>query len=130
MVGVLLITHGNIGTALLEGAAHVLGAKPANTRAIAVAATDDPQQVLERARDEANAIDDGAGVLVMSDIFGATPSNVGTRLLERGRVEGVAGVSLPMLVRALAYRHLPLQQVVVSVMEAGTRGQVNMREDA
>ena len=130
MVGVLLITHGATGAALLAAAAHVLGAPPANVRAIAVEPSDDAAAVLGVALSDIAAIDDGAGVIVFSDIYGATPSNIGARLLEPGHVEGVAGVNLPMLVRALAYRALPLGEVLVRALEAGTRGQINMKEDA
>ena len=130
MVGVLLITHGATGAALLAAAAHVLGAPPANARAIAVEASDDAAAVLGAALSDIAAIDDGAGVIVFTDIYGATPSNIGARLLEPGHVEGVAGVNLPMLVRALAYRALPLGEVLVRALEAGPRGQVNMKEDA
>lgn len=130
MVGVLILAHGSTGQALLDAADHVLGAHQQNARALAILPRDDPAEVLLRARAELAGVDDGAGVIVFVDIFGATPSNVGARLLEPGRVEGIAGVSLPMLVRALAYRHLPLEEVVVRAMEAGTRGQINMKEDA
>jgi PTS system ascorbate-specific IIA component len=130
MVGVLLITHGNTGQALLDAAAHVLGAAQGNVRAMAVAPADTAAGMLEHARAELAAVDDGGGAIVFVDIFGATPSNIGARLLEPGRVEGIAGVSLPMLVRALAYRNLPLEQVLARALEAGTRGQINMKEDA
>ena len=130
MVGVLLITHGATGAALLAAAAHVLGMPQANVRAIAVDASDDAAALLAGAQRDVAAIDDGAGVLVFTDIYGATPSNIGARLLEPGHVEAVAGVNLPMLVRALAYRALPLEQVLVRAIEAGTRGQINIKEDA
>ena len=130
MVGVLLLTHGSTGQALLEAADHVLGAHQIHAWALAVMPKDDPAEVMQRARAELAGIEDGAGAIVFVDIFGATPSNIAARLLAPGRVEGIAGVSLPMLVRALAYRHLPLEQVVIRAMEAGTRGQINMKEDA
>ena len=130
MVGVLLITHGATGAALLAAAAHVLGTPQANVRAIAVDASDNAAALLAGAQRDVAAIDDGAGVLVFTDIYGATPSNIGARLLEPGHVEAVAGVNLPMLVRALAYRALPLEQVLVRAIEAGTRGQINIKEDA
>lgn len=130
MVGVLLLTHGSTGQALLDAADHVLGSRQTNARALAILPQDDPAEVLPRARAELAAVDSGDGAIVFVDIFGATPSNLAARLLEPGRIEGLAGVSLPMLVRALAYRHLPLEQVLVRAIEAGTRGQINMREDA
>ena len=130
MVGVLLITHGKTGEALLAAAEHVLGAAQAGARAIAVAPADDAGVVLAAARADLEAIDDGAGAIVFTDVYGATPSNIGARLIQPGRVEGVAGVNLPMLVRALAYRAQPLEQVLARALEAGIRGQINMKEDA
>jgi mannose PTS system EIIA component len=129
MVGVLLISHGDTGAAMLAAAEHVLGGKQAGVRTLAVAAGDDADTVLHAARRDVAALDDGAGVLVLIDIYGATPSNIGARLLVPGSVEGVAGANLPMLVKALASRAAPLQQVLERAIEAGARGQINMKED-
>lgn len=130
MVGVLLLTHGGIGQALLDAADHVLGGPQQNARALGILPQDDPVEALTRARAELAAVDRGQGAIVFVDMFGATPSNLAARLLAPGRVEGLAGVSLPMLVRALAYRHLAIEEVLSRAIEAGTRGQVNMKEDA
>lgn len=130
MVGVLLITHGNIGAALLAGASHVLGGPQANVRALPVQPADNTASLLPRAREAVAAVDGGDGVLVFCDIYGATPSNLASCLIRPGSVEAVAGVNLPMLVRALAYRALPLGQVLARAIEAGIAGQVNIKEDA
>lgn len=130
MVGVLLLTHGGIGQALLDAADHVLGVPQKNARALGILPQDDPAEALTRARAALAAVDSGQGAIVFVDMFGATPSNLAARLLAPGRVEGLAGVSLPMLVRALAYRHLAIEEVLSRAIEAGTRGQVNMKEDA
>ena len=129
MVGVLLITHGATGAALLAAAAHVLGTPQANVRAIAVDASDDAAALLAGAQRDVAAIDDGAGVLVFTDIYGATPSNIGARLLEPGHVEAVAGVNLPMLVRALTYRDKGLAVTVEKALSGGTEGVVHMTTD-
>ena len=130
MVGVLLITHGGTGAALLAAAEHVLGAPQANATAIAVAPADDRAAVLAYARRQVASLDTGDGVIVLTDVYGATPSNIGAGLLEPGRVEGIAGVNLPMLVKALGSRAMPLPQVLVHSLAAGARGLVNMKEDA
>ena len=65
---------------------------------------DDPDAILPVAEDLIRFLDQGQGVLVLTDIYGATPSNIAARLLEPGQVEGIAGVNLPMLIRALTYR--------------------------
>jgi PTS system mannose-specific IIA component len=129
MIGVLLITHGAIGESLLASAAQILGAQPAHATALGVAASEQPEAVLARARALAADLDDGAGVLVLTDMFGATPCNVAARLLENGRVEGVSGVSLPMLVRVLSGRDRSLTAAVRRALSGGAEGVVHMNTD-
>jgi PTS system ascorbate-specific IIA component len=93
---------------------------------IGVTVRDDPQQILAQAINVVNQLDQGDGVLVLSDLYGATPSNLACKLLIPGRVEGVAGVNLPMLVRALTYRNDPLRVVVGKAMSGGVEGVVQM----
>ena len=129
MVGVLLITHGALGEAMLANAVHVLGGMQPNVVAMGIAASDRIDDRLGEARSVAKAIDDGSGVLVLTDIFGATPANIAGCLLDGPLREGVAGVSLPMLVKALAYRHLPLGDVAAKAIEGGCNGQIRIKED-
>ena len=130
MIGVLVITHGAIGEALLSSAEQILGAKQARTAALGVSRNDDPDAVLERARALAARLDEGAGVLVLTDMFGATPCNVAARLLADGRIEGVAGVSLPMLVRVLSGRNGSLPAAVQRALSGGAEGVVHMNTDS
>ena len=129
MIGILIISHGTLGDALIHAASHVLGTRPQAVRHLGVAVDDDPEAVLPRARELLKELDSGQGVLVLSDIYGATPGNIALRLLERGRVAGVAGVNLPMLVRALTYRNEPLAAVVDKALSGGRDGVVNMNTD-
>jgi PTS system ascorbate-specific IIA component len=129
MIGVLVISHGAIGEALLSSAEQILGAKQARTAALGVSRNDDPDTVLERARALAARLDEGAGVLVLTDMFGATPCNVAARLLADGRIEGVAGVSLPMLVRVLSSRNGSLPAAVQRALSGGAEGVVHMNTD-
>lgn len=129
MIGVLVISHGAIGEALLSSAEQILGAKQARTAALGVSRNDDPDAVLERARALAARLDAGAGVLVLTDMFGATPCNVAARLLADGRIEGVAGVSLPMLVRVLSSRNGSLPAAVQRALSGGAEGVVHMNTD-
>jgi PTS system ascorbate-specific IIA component len=99
MVGILVITHIGLGNCLIECATHVLGARPQLTMSLPVNPSDDPDQVLARAREMVNLLDQGDGVLILTDMFGATPANVARQLLETGRVEALAGANLPMIVR-------------------------------
>lgn len=129
MIGVLVISHGAIGEALLASAAQILGA-PAQAAALGVARSDDPEAVLERARALAARLDSGDGLLVLTDMFGATPCNVASRLLADGHVEGVSGVSLPMLVRVLSGRNGSLASAVQRALSGGAEGVVHMNSDS
>lgn len=129
MIGVLVVSHGNIGSALLASAAQILGA-PAQAAALGVARRDDPETVLERARALAARLDTGDGLLVLTDMFGATPCNIAARLLADGRVEGVSGVSLPMLVRVLSGRNGSLAAAVQRALSGGAEGVVHMNTDS
>jgi PTS system ascorbate-specific IIA component len=129
MIGVLLISHGAIGESLLSSAESILGRKPARVAALGVSRNDDPDAVLVRAREMAARLDDGSGVLVLTDMFGATPCNVAARLLTDGRIEGVSGVSLPMLVRVLSGRGGSLPAAVQRALSGGAEGVVHMNSD-
>jgi PTS system ascorbate-specific IIA component len=130
MIGVLVVSHGAIAEALLSSAEQILGVKQAQVAALGVSRSDDPDQVLERARGLVSRLDQGDGVLVLTDMFGATPCNVAARLLADGRVEGVSGVSLPMLVRVLAGRNGSLPAAVQRALSGGAEGLVHMNSDS
>ncbi|OGA39705.1 MAG: hypothetical protein A3G28_07115 [Betaproteobacteria bacterium RIFCSPLOWO2_12_FULL_68_19] len=133
MIGVLIVTHGEIGTALLASAAQILGAPPQQVATLSVWRQDDPDDLVLRAQELLEGIDDGDGVLVLTDIFGATPGNVVSRLLQNGRVEGVSGASLPMLLRVLTGRNgAPdgkLGAAVQRALSGGAEGVVHMNTD-
>jgi PTS system mannose-specific IIA component len=129
VIGVLIVSHGPTAGDLLATAAQVLGAAPPHAAALGVAPDEDPEALLARARALVARLDDGSGVLVLADMFGATPCNVVGRLLEDGHVEGVAGLSLPMLLRALAHRDGPLAASVQRALSGGTEGVLHMNRD-
>jgi mannose PTS system EIIA component len=126
MIGILLVSHGAFGESLIHCASHVLGKRPLYVRQLGVTVHDDPEEILPTAEDLIRFLDQGQGVLVMTDIYGATPSNIATRLLKPGRVEGIAGVNLPMLIRALTYRDEPLESMVAKALSGGTEGVMRM----
>lgn len=126
MIGILLVSHGAFGESLIHCASHVLGKRPLYVRQLGVTVHDDPEEILPTAEDLIRFLDQGQGVLVMTDIYGATPSNIAMRLLKPGRVEGIAGVNLPMLIRALTYRDEPLETVVAKALSGGTEGVTRM----
>ncbi len=122
MVGILIVTHGNLGVTLAECAQHILQRELPHLAVMAVDKNDDPDRKLADARELVRGLDDGSGVLLLSDIFGGTPSNIASRLIEPGRIEAVAGVSLPMLVRSLCYAGQPLETVVSKAVTGGLEG--------
>ena len=129
MIGILIVSHGTFGEALMHSASHVLGRRPEQMRHVGVALHDDPDAVLSRVRELLLQVDTGDGVLVLTDMLGATPSNIATRLLEPGKVEGISGASLPMLIRALTYREEPLAAVLEKAMSGGHEGVVHLTSD-
>ncbi len=130
MIGILLVSHGAFGESLIHCASHVLGKRPLYVRQVGVTVHDDPDEILPVAEDLIRFLDQGQGVLVMTDIYGATPANIATRLLRPGRVEGIAGVNLPMLIRALTYREEPLESVLAKALAGGTAGVMRMPSTA
>ncbi len=129
MIGVLIVSHGDIGTSLLTSASQILGEPPAQVATLSVWRADDIDDLVLRARELMESLDSGDGVLVLTDIFGATPGNVVSRLLEDGRIEGVSGVSLPMLLRVLTGRNGSLAAAVKRALSGGAEGLVHMNTD-
>jgi len=126
MIGILLITHGTFGESLIQNVCHVLNKRPALIGQLGVAAQDDPLDILPMAKVLLKEVDDGEGVLIMTDILGATPANLALKLLEPGRIEAVAGVSLPMVLRALTYRKNGMSTVLKKAISGGHDGIINM----
>ena len=122
MIGILIIAHGTLGESLIHCASHVLNKRPARLRQLGVTAQDDPVLLVPQARDLVKQLDSGSGVLILSDMYGGSPSNIAAKLLHPGRVEGVAGVNLPMLIRVLTYRDRALSTVVTKAVSGGCEG--------
>ncbi len=126
MIGLFLVTHSSYGESLIQCACHVLNKRPPQIAQLGIAAQDDPLDVLPLAKQMVGMVDSGDGVLVMTDVFGATPANIALKLLEPGRVEGIAGVNLPMLLRALTYRDKDMNTLVTRAIAGGRDGVLNM----
>lgn len=130
MIGILVIAHGTLGESLIHCASHVMGTRPALMQQFEVGMHDDPAALLPQAQRLVKELDEGQGVLILSDIYGATPCNIVGKLLEPGRVEGVAGVNLPMLVRVLTYRNEGLNMLVEKALSGGREGVIHFTEEA
>jgi PTS system ascorbate-specific IIA component len=126
MIGILLITHGSYGEALVQNVSHVLNKRPPQVMQLGLTSQDDPLDILPMAREILALVDKGDGVLILTDIFGASPANLALKLLERGRIEGLTGVNMPMLLRALTYRDKGMETLLVRARDGGRDGIINM----
>lgn len=120
--GILLITHDGIGAALLDTVRYMLGELPAGAEALAVDSDADVAQLDGQARELAEKLDRGAGVIVLTDLVGSTPANVASRLAARPGVRVVTGVNLPMLVKVLNYARLPPDELARKAITGGREG--------
>ncbi|MCE2866042.1 MAG: PTS sugar transporter subunit IIA [Burkholderiaceae bacterium] len=122
MVGILLLTHAPLGQAFIAAATHVFRASPAQVEAIDVIADQNPDEVRALAQAAIARVNDGSGVLVITDVLGGTPANCTLQLCVPGEVEVIAGISLPMLLRAITYRHDTLDIVLEMALAGGQNG--------
>jgi mannose PTS system EIIA component len=125
MIGILIIAHGGLGESLIHCVSHVLGKQPPQVAHFAVGTNDDPADLLPQAQQMVKSLDTGSGVLILSDMYGASPCNLVAKLLEPNHIEGVAGVNLPMLVRVLNYRDKPIKSCLEKAVSGGRDGVVH-----
>lgn len=126
MVGILLMTHAPLGQAFVAAVAHVFRGPVERFEAIDVTADQDVSEVHDLARKAIARLDDGGGVLIITDIKGGTPSNCCNALADAGHVEVIAGISLPMLLRAITYRRDTLDVVVEMALAGAQSGAVRV----
>lgn len=120
--GILLLTHEEIGQALIGAAKHVLPRLPCQLDTLEVGNNDDPATMLAAAARAARALDRGGGILVLSDLYGSTPCNIANKLAGLGvRARCVSGLNLPMLLRVLNYPDKPLDELA-EIAASGGRG--------
>ena len=123
-VGILLLTHDGIGGALVTAARSVVGSIPLKVQSFDYRNGEDVDQAFLRAGHALRELDSGDGVLVLTDVYGATPSNVANRLLSQGTaMRRVSGLNLPMLLRVLNYAEQTLDELVL-VAASGARNGV------
>ncbi|HEX8603240.1 MAG TPA: PTS fructose transporter subunit IIA [Pseudoduganella sp.] len=126
MVGILLMTHAPLGEAFLAAVAHVFRSRVEHLEAIDVVADQDLGDVQALAAAAIRRLDDGSGVLVITDVKGGTPANCCNKLADAGHVEVIAGISLPMLLRAITYRTDTLDVVVEMALAGAQSGAVRV----
>jgi mannose PTS system EIIA component len=121
-VGLLVVTHDQIGETLLYTARRMLGSIPMPTRSLPVQTDTSPEVLAAQAATLAEQIDDGDGVIVLTDMYGSTPSNIAYGLMQEGRVNVISGINLPMLIRTLNYATLDLEALTEKAVSGGKEG--------
>ena len=119
MIGLILVTHGRLADQFVEAMEHVVGPQ-SGIATVCIGPNDDMEQRRAEIADAIAAVDAGKGVIILTDLFGGTPSNLAISLLEAGRVEVIAGINLPMLIRLAGARKS--MEVVEAVEAAQTAG--------
>ncbi|NJO38712.1 MAG: PTS sugar transporter subunit IIA [Rhizobiales bacterium] len=121
MIGLVLVTHGRLAEEFIAAMQHVVGPQD-NMRAISMGPDDDSEQRRRDIMDAVAEVDTGEGVIVLTDLFGGTPSNLAISIMDKAHVEVIAGVNLPMLIKLASVRNTEsLEQAVVSAQEAGKK---------
>jgi len=121
MVGLLIITHNNVGGALFDAALSALGSCPLPYEILPVAQNCDPDKRLKKAQKHLKTLNQEDGVLVITDMYGSTPSNIATKLAA-DNVTIITGLNLPMLLRIMNYPNLPLDKLANKAVEGGQAG--------
>lgn len=118
-VGLLLITHEGIASSLLNTAKKILGVCPLATRALEVPLDYPPEEIQKQAQSYIETLDKGNGVLILTDLYGGTPSNISKSILSTSGLCLVSGLNLPMLIRILNYPELSLKEMAEKAMTGG-----------
>ncbi|WP_076745145.1 PTS sugar transporter subunit IIA [Sphingomonas jeddahensis] len=121
MIGLVLVTHGRLADEFVVAMEHVVGPQQ-QVRTVAIGPEDDMEARRADIRAAITEVDSGRGVIVLTDLFGGTPSNLAISLMERGRIEVIAGINLPMLIRLeSARRKMGVAAAVAAAREAGRK---------
>ncbi len=121
MIGLVLVTHGRLASEFIAALEHVVGPQR-NVAAICIGPEDDMEQRRKEILDAVARVDDGSGVVVLTDMFGGTPSNLAISIMDKARIEVIAGVNLPMLIKLASVRSREsLPEAVASAQAAGRK---------
>ena len=129
MIGILLITHGELGKSLIECATHVLGDKPNFLDSLTIENDCAHENMVNVISKKIDLLDQGDGVLILTDIFGATPCNIITKIIEPGKVNAIAGVNLSMLIRSISYRHESFDALITKAIEGAKNGIIHIQSN-
>lgn len=122
MIGILIVTHSQLGDALIDAAEFVLGRRPPGVVSVSIDLNQNVDRLRERVAAGVKKVAQEGGVLILTDMFGGTPSNISYSFLEEGRIEVLSGVNLPVLVHALDHRdRMPLGELAAAVEAFGRK---------
>jgi PTS system mannose-specific IIA component len=119
MIGIVLVTHGKLAEEFVNAMQHVVGRQDA-VATVCIGPNDDMERRRRDIADEIKAVDSGDGAIVLTDLFGGTPSNLAISLMQAGKIEVIAGINLPMLIRlAGARKTMSVTEAAVAARDAG-----------
>ena len=119
MIGLILVTHGRLAEEFIHAMEHVVGSQT-DIAAVPIGPHDDMEKRRKEIADAIRRVDSGGGVILLTDLFGGTPSNLAISLMQAGRVEVIAGINLPMLIRLAGARNcMGVQDAVRAARDAG-----------
>lgn len=127
MISILIITHGELGKSLIECATHVLGDKPLFLESLSIENDCTHESMFRQISERINLLDQGDGVLILTDIFGATPCNIITKIIKPGKVSAIAGVNLSMLIRTISYRNEPFDSLISKAIQGAQDGIIHIQ---
>jgi PTS system ascorbate-specific IIA component len=127
-IGLLIITHKNVGKSLLDAASAVLGRCPLKAITVSIENNSDPDQKNEIVKKHIKTLDENEGILIITDTYGSTPSNIACRHVSNN-IKAVSGINLPMLVRVLNYPDLDLNQLITKATSGGIEGVMSCKEE-
>ncbi len=130
MVGIVVIAHSEIANSFAYCLEHILAKRVDNLHILAVKKTEDSESICERAKELIDKLNPDEGVLLLCDLFGATPCNIAQRLVVKDRVELITGLNLPMLIRAVSYVKSDLRTIVAKAIEGANSGIIHISGDA
>lgn len=121
MIGIILVTHGNFGESLLNAASMIMG-DDENCCALDVDVSRPMNEIIEELKKRVKELDSGSGVIILTDMFGGTPTNISLSLLTQGQTEVITGVNLPMLLKTFSGRNKKINDLAQEIKSAGKQG--------
>ena len=120
MIGIVVVTHGNIADEMIKAMEHIVGTQE-HVAGVSMSTCDDMEIKRQEIADKVKETNSGDGVVIVTDMFGGTPSNLAISVMENAPVEVIAGLNLPLLVKLTRERHKPLKEAVAEAAEAGRK---------